>query len=291
MNECKVGDQEMKLWYQSMTREDSWPQYQQALNAVVRRAKEPNTEIEVHGLTEFGGTAHQFRYAEYLELGEVFRNCERAMREGFDAFLVGNIGDPGLHVCREIANIPVLGLGETSMHLACMMGANFSLVPINEKFTLRLEENIHSYGLTDKLRGLSRMRMDRVTDFEKGFSDASARKRIIDEFLEAANRNVEGGAEVVIPAGGVPMVLLALDEVNEAARGTPILNGVTALIKTAEAVVRLNRLMGGRFTSKRLSYAAPTSEHIDDIRRAYGDVYPTVKGGSSSAHASGTKAA
>ena len=31
---------------------------------------------------------------------------------------------------REAVNIPVLGLCETSLHVACMMGANFSLVTI-----------------------------------------------------------------------------------------------------------------------------------------------------------------
>ena len=69
------------------------------------------------------------------------------MREGYDAFLIGNIADPGLHEAREIANIPVLGLCESALHVACMMGANFSLVTINEKFTPRIVENVVRYGL------------------------------------------------------------------------------------------------------------------------------------------------
>jgi allantoin racemase len=104
----------------------------------------------------------------------------------------------------------------------------------------------------------------------------AARKRIIDQFLKAANANVAQGAEVVIAAGGVVMALLAHAGIHEAARGTPILNGITALIKQAEAVVKLNRIMGGRFTSKRLSYAPPGPDQIDEIRKYYGDVYPTV---------------
>ena len=30
--------------------------------------------------------------------------------EGFDAFLIGNIADPGLYEAREVATMPVLGL-------------------------------------------------------------------------------------------------------------------------------------------------------------------------------------
>ncbi len=267
----------MKLWYQSMTREgDAWGAYPQALRRILDKVKDAGTEIEVHGMTKTGGIADQYRYHDYLETGEVLENCQRAVREGFDAFLIGNIGDPGLAICREIADIPVLGLGETSAHLACMMGANFSLVTINEKFTPRIVEGIDRCGLRGRLAAVNRMRIDRLNDLEGGFTDAAARQRIVDQFLEAANRNVEAGAEVVIAAGGVVMVLLAVAGVHEASRGTPILNGVIALVKAGEALVRLNRLMGGRFPSKRLSYAPPPPEQITEIRARYGDVYPTV---------------
>ena len=65
---------------------------------------------------------------------------------------------------------------------------------------------------------------------------------------------------------------------HEAARNTPILNGITALVKMGEMAVKLDRIMGGRFASKRLQYAPPGPDQIDEIRKYYGDVYPTVKG-------------
>jgi len=266
----------MKLWYQSMSREKAWGSYNKVLREILDRIRDPGTEIEVHGITRGGGLADQYRYLDYLESGEVMENCQQAVRRGFDAFLIGNIGDPGLWLCREIADIPVLGLCETSAHLACMMGANFSLVTINEKFTPRIVENIERYKLAGRLAAVNRMKIERINDLDKGFTDAAARKRILDQFLAAANANVEAGAEVVIAAGGVVMALLAHAGVHEAARGTPILNGIVALVKQAEAVVKLNRIMGGRFPSKRLSYAPPGPEQIEEIRRYYGDVYPTV---------------
>lgn len=267
----------MKIWYQSMTREGTWPHYQDALRRILEESKDPDTEIEMHGITKVGGVADQFRYLDYLETAELLENCQQAMRKGFDAFLIGNIGDPGLQICREIVTIPVLGLCETSAHIACMMGGTFSFVPLNAKFTTRIVENIDRYGLRSRLRGLNRMRMERLNDFEACFTDESARQRIIEQFMEPAARNIEEGAEVVIAAGGVPMVILAQAGIHEAAPGVPLLNGVTALLKSAEAVVRMDKLMGGRFLSKRLLYATPTEQQIDEIRRYYGNVYPTVK--------------
>ena len=59
--------------------------------------------------------------------------------------------------------------------------------------------------------------------------------------------------------------------------GATVLHGVLALIKMAEAAVHMNRALGGHFTSKRLSYAPPRPDQIEEIRRYCGDVYPTVR--------------
>ncbi len=266
----------MRLWYQSMSRTSAWGAYHPVLRRVIDAVKDEGTEVELHGITKVGGVADQYRYLEYLESGEVMENVQTAMRRGFDAFLIGNIADPGLRECREIADIPVLGLCESAVHLASIMGASFALVTLNEKFTPRIVENVVRAGLRDRLAGAHRMQMDRILDLKEGFTDPVARQRIIDGFLAAARAAVDQGAEVVIPAGGVAMALLADAGVHDAGRGAPILNGITALIKMGEMAVRMNRLMGGRFVSKRLAYAPPGAEQIAEIRRHYGQVYPTV---------------
>jgi allantoin racemase len=269
----------VKLWYQSMSRQDAWGDYNKALRRILEAVKDPGTEIDVHGIEKIGGTTPQFHYLDYLETGEVLENVQTATRKGYDAFLIGNIGDPGLQAAREIADIPVLALCETSVHLACMMGRTFSLVTINEKFTQRIVDNIGRYGLAGRLAAVHRMRVDRIVHLDAGFRDEESRNNILGQFMVAADANIEAGAEVIIPAGGVVMALLADAGIYGAARNTPILNGITALVKTAESVVKLNRIMGGKFPSKRLYYAPPTPDQIDDIRKHYGaDVYPSVRG-------------
>jgi allantoin racemase len=261
-----------------MTRQTEWGGYPRVLREILDRVRDPETEIHVAGITEIGGTGDQFRYLEYLETGEVLKNVQRAMREGFDAFLIGNIADPGLHAAREIADIPVLGLCESAMHVACMMGANFSFVTINEKFTPRIVENVARYGLRDRFAGAARMAVERLTDLGPGFDNPDAQARILAQFHAAARKNTEAGAEVVIAAGGVVMALLALADVHQTEDGAPILNGITNLVKLGEAAVKLNRIMGGRFTSKRCAYAPPPPDQIETFRKFYGaDIYPTVK--------------
>ena len=178
----------MKLWYQSMSRfETKWKFYPKYLRRFLDQVKDPDTEIEVHGITKIGGFADQYRYLEYLETGEVMENVHIAMARGFDAFLIGNIADPGLRECREIANFPVLGLCETSLHVACMMGANFSLVTINEKFTPRIVENVVHYGLKDRLAAVNRMKVDRILNLDDGFENPDGAAR--------SDRAVPGGRQ------------------------------------------------------------------------------------------------
>ena len=168
----------MKIWYQSMSRfQTKWKSYPKYLRQILDQVKDPGTEIEVHGITKIGGFADQYRYLEYLETGEVMENVHTAMARGFDAFLIGNIADPGIRECREIANFPVLGLCETSLHVACMMGANFSLVTINEKFTPRIVENVVHYGLKDRLAAVNRMKVDRILNLDEGFENAGGAAR------------------------------------------------------------------------------------------------------------------
>lgn len=266
----------MKLWYQSMSRTKAWGDYHPVLRRIIDKVKDADTVVEIHGITKIGGVADQYRYLEYLETGEVLENVQLAQEQGFDAFLIGNIADPGIRECREIASIPVLGLCESAIHLASIMGRTFSLVTLNEKFTARIIENVERAGLHSRMNGVARMRMDRILDLKEGFSNAAVRNDIIERFLECASSLVRDGAEVVVPAGGVAMALLADQDVNSAGQGAPILNGITALVKMAEMSVKMNRLMDGEFVSKRLAYAPPSSEQIAEIRQYYGDVYRSV---------------
>lgn len=268
----------MKLWYQSMTRPDAWPAYQVALKSVLDAARDAGTEIEVHGIEKRGGVGDQYRYLEFIETAEILENVERATREGFDAFLIGNIADPGLRAAREITDMPVLGLCETSTHLANMTAANFSIVTGNHKHITTVEENILRYGLAAKLRCARPMQVHRLVDLNTGFADPGFGQALIDEFLAAAKANVDDGAECVIPAAGVLMVLLAARGIHEVLPGVPVLNGVTALVKMGEMAVRLKKLSGGVWTSRKSMYAQPPAGQLPELRSYYGPVYPGLGG-------------
>jgi allantoin racemase len=117
----------MRLFYQSfgVSRGSRDGAYGQVLKRIVDRAAAPGTEVSINGLSPHHAIAEQYRHLEFLDTAEVLKNGLRAESEGYDAFLLGNIFDPGLHELRELLNIPVLGLRESSVHVACLMGRRF----------------------------------------------------------------------------------------------------------------------------------------------------------------------
>jgi allantoin racemase len=268
----------MRLFYQSLgaSRRSTDGPYAQKLAAILRGAAAPGTTIEVHGLSPGKAIADQYRYLEFRDTGEIIENGLKAEREGYDAFLIGNIFEPGLHVLREVLNIPVLGLCEASVHLACLMGARFSVVNVNAKFARRVAESIAATGLAGRLAAMEEIEVERAGQFDRAFDDDAARAAVIERFRAAARRGLAQGAECVIPAGGIVMTILA-DAGIHAVDDAPVVNGLIALTKVAELAVNMKALTGS-FTSKRLTYAPPAGGLLDDIRRAYGaHIYPGAR--------------
>jgi allantoin racemase len=265
----------MRLFYQSMgvaRRSGSGP-YARNLAKILQDAALPGTELAVHGLGPGKAIADQYRFLEYLDTPEILDNGLRAESEGFDAFLIGNVFEPGLHALREVLNIPVLGLLESSVHLACLMGASFSVVNVNPKFTRRVTENIGATGLSGRLVSIDEMRVERGRVLDRAFEEPAVCEEVVEQFRTSARAGIAKGAETVIPAGGIVMAILAFAGVHKV-DDVPIVNGLIALVKVAEMAVQIRRLTGS-FTSKRMMYAPPTGALLADIRAAYGaHVYP-----------------
>src|SRR5208282_1781421 len=188
----------VNLFYQSMgvARRSESGIYAQNLTRILQGAAAPGTSISVRGLGPGKAIADQYRFLELLDTQEILQNGLCAEKDGYDAFLIGNIFDPGLHALREALNIPVLGLCESSIHLACMMGASFSIVNVNPKFTRRITENIASTGLSSRLVSIDEMQVERGQVLDRAFEDEAVSANVVGQFIAAARQGAAKGAEV-----------------------------------------------------------------------------------------------
>lgn len=257
-----------RILYLSLSNDTYASNYFPYLRGYLAEVAAPGTEVELRGARV--GRIDSFRFFELLDTVSVLDSILYAEQAGFDAVAIGNILDPGLREGRSMVDIPVLGIGETSMHTACLMGSKFSLVGVNPFFGGRFEENVAKYGLTDRLAGQESMQLT-PHELDTCFSDPESRDRAIDAFERAARATLDKGAEVIIPAGGRIVAFLNANGIREI-DGAPILDGTATLIAQAEAAVRI-RSVTGTFVSRRRLYARAPANVIDGAGGEYADSY------------------
>ena len=144
----------MRIWHQSFSDLDRAPVYRETLAAHARKVLQPGVTVRVHGLKPgtYGdryAPIHAIRY-RYLEALNEAQICEAALvaeREGYDAFALGCFHDPALREARSLVDIPVVGLSESSMLVACSLARRFALVALNRDQQVQHEELAASYGL------------------------------------------------------------------------------------------------------------------------------------------------
>lgn len=257
-----------KILILSLSNDQYSPNYFPFLREYAASVVSEGTEIELRGARV--GRIDSFRFWERLDSISILDSVLAAEQEGFDAIAIGNILDPALREARSMVDIPVLGLGETSMLTACTMGSKFGLIAVNPYFGGRFEENVAVYGLGQRLASIECMGLT-PHELDVCFSDESERARAIEVFSEAARATMRQGAEVIIPAGGRLTAFLNANDIREI-DGAPILDGTAALLTATEAAIRL-RAFSGSIVSRRRLYAKASPEAIRGAAAEYAESY------------------
>lgn len=250
----------MKIWYQSYVDRALAAPYLDRLQQHLESARDPDTEVTVHGLQPPDSYAHpvvEFRCAH-----QVIRNAVTAERNGYDAFLLGHIQDSGLYESKSIVDIPVLGLGEISMLYACTLGQKIGIVTINTRFIPIFEQQIRKYGLVERVVGVHALKFE-PGEFMSAFNDQERRQKVINLFRAQAEPLVDDGVDVILPGGGIPMLLLG-EEMNLTIKGAPVVNGLPIVLKMAELAVKLRRF-NGTSVSRTAAFAKPPLEIIEEF--------------------------
>lgn len=154
----------------------------------------------------------------------------RAEAEGVDAVIIGCFSDPGIEAAREITSIPVIGPGAAAMHLAAQLGARFAIVaPLagnQGRARMRMRE-LGLEGCFASVRGMGMAVLDLARD----------REGALERIAEVGRRAVEDDGADVLVLGCMSMAFLDVTGELEGRIGVPLVNPVTAALKTAEMVV------------------------------------------------------
>jgi allantoin racemase len=258
----------MRIRYLSLSSQKYSTNYFPFLKSYVAQVVGDRTEVELQGTRV--GRIDSYRFWEALDTISILDSVLDAEQQGFDAVAIGNILDPGLREARSMVDIPVLGLGETCMLTACMMGSRFSLIGVNPYFSGRFEENVARYGLKDRLAAIECLNLT-PHELDACFSDGAKREQAVSAFVQAARATMKAGAEVIIPAGGRLAAFLNANDIRDI-DGAAIVDGTATLITMTEAAVRVRHATGS-FVSRRQLYARAPRELIAASAAEYATSY------------------
>ena len=257
----------MRIWWQSATpiHKPDLAGYRETLTSYLRSIKREDTEITVNGVDE-GSLEFHFNVTTPLNAfgpGGVLNKFIQAEKEGYDAIALGCFLDPALQEARELTDIPIFGLGETSMHMACMLGSKFSGVAFCDKQAQTYDAAVRRYGLESRAVPFASLGMDHHRMI-KGFSDP---QEVMNIFRQSVKKLAASGAEVVIPADGSVNTMVAREKIVTL-EGVLILNITALLLKVTEGMTDFYRLTG-MSRSRKLLYEKPSSGNVAQILRTY----------------------
>jgi allantoin racemase len=251
----------MKIWYQSYVDYENGRTYWDRLREHLGQIADPGTVIDVKGITPHDSYAHPI--VEFRCAREVICNAVTAQEQGYDAFVIGHFQDAGLYEARSVVDIPVLALGEASMLYGCTLGQRSGVVTINRRYIPWFHHQIRKYGLEQRVAGVHAMAFE-PGQILRAYESEDLAAEVIALFDAQARPLVEQGVEVILPGGGIPMLLFSSLR-SHAVDGAPVVNGIPILIKLAEAAVKLRRLTG-LGVSRVADYLKPPAEIIEEFR-------------------------
>lgn len=193
------------------------------------RIKRPDTELTVV-CPDKGPDTIESAYDEAFAIPPTLDLVKKANQEGYDAVILACFSDPGLEAAKEISQIPVIGIEESSLHMAAMLGAKFSVMTPRKQRIASKREHVHMRGLEHFLASV------RSLDLSVAETDADPEKTKRRVFEVAKKAVEEDGAEVIIlgcagMAGYAPEIEKKLN--------VKVVDPSAVALKVAEAMVDL----------------------------------------------------
>ncbi len=161
------------------------------------KVKGEGTEIAFHLLNRGFTDIDYFGYRCFNARNdyELFEAALKLESEEYDALVIHCAFDSMLDALRQALDIPVVGVLQSGMLLATLMGYRFGVVTFSNTVVPMIEEMIVRYGLADKAVRV-RSSESSGTEMMLGLGDAHD---IIDAFSAAARACIADGAEVLVP--------------------------------------------------------------------------------------------
>jgi allantoin racemase len=218
----------------------------ETIAAAARAVASPGTEI-VAVTPAMGPVSIEGYYDEAFAVPGLIQALLSA--QGVDAGIIACFDDTGLDAARSVAPFPVVGICEAALVTAGQLAKRIAVVTTLPRSVVPLEELVRRYGFAERV-SVTACNVA-VLDLERPGSGAEGK------LCAEIERALEKGAEAIV-LGCAGMADLAA--VLSKRFGVPVIDGVAAAVKQAEALVGLKLT-----TSRRGAYAFPGAKNYTGL--------------------------
>jgi allantoin racemase len=159
--------------------------------------------------------------------------AQKAEATGFEAVVPFGTLDAGVELARNLVRIPVVGAGQSTMHLAVQLSNRLGLVAYERTSIPFIRKNLQAWRVLDSVVEIEAVEIPLL--------DSTHQKAAMrDRFLMASRKLIDHcAAEIIIPMG-VTMVPVQYspDEFSKEL-GVPVMDALATSIQTAEMMVRM----------------------------------------------------
>ena len=213
----------------------------ESMAATAREFASPDTEI-VPITARFGAAAIDSHFESLLSAVAVLDRIT-AISDPYDAVVLAGFGEYGREGVQELVTVPVLDIAECSAHAAQLVGRSYGVVTTLARSIAAIEDRLAIAGLSARCAGV---RATGLGTAEVDRDPAAAVRAVIEQARAAVELD---RAEVIcLGCGG----MAGLAQQVSAAVGVPVVDGVAAAVRFAEALAGM-----GLSTSKVCTYAPP----------------------------------
>lgn len=209
------------------------PEETERRQKAVLRCASPGTEISF-GVVKGTFFRRSNSEANALAVGPLVAEvAQKAEADGFNAVVPFGTLDVGVEMSRNLVRIPVVGAGQSVLHLGVQLSDRLGVITYEDKSIPFLRKRMRSWGVYDyviSIRGINIPLPDSTKE----------RVTMRQRFLDIARRHIdEEGAEIIVPMG-VTMVPVQYSAAEFSAEiGVPVLDALATSIQTAEMMVRM----------------------------------------------------
>ena len=193
----------------------------------------PGTEIgfEVIKATFF---RHSNSQVNSLSAGPLVAEVAiKAEANGYDAVVPFGTLDAGVELARNLVKIPVVGAGQSVMHLGAQLSNRLGVVAYEDKSIPFMRKQIHAWRVADYVVGIRGIGIPLP-------ESSKSRDAMRGRFIDVARYLIDQCDAEVIVLMGVTMVPVQYSpQEMEKELGVPVMNALKTSIQTAEMLVRM----------------------------------------------------